>query len=121
MMAAPYDAMAEDHPSTGPAAGKCFSGFVGSSYACVCVCYLLDNDANGNSAGDHDGKINLRDEGATNLYNAHVHICRHTHRQERTSPHTLLQSALHFRTLSDSKPPSGLIKAPMRGPVQTYS
>ena len=52
--------------------------------------YLLDNDANGNSAGDHDGKINLCDEGATNLYNAVVHICRHTRRQERTSPHTLL-------------------------------
>ena len=83
--------------------------------------YLSDDDGNTNGASDHDGKINLCDEGATNLYNALVHICRHTRRQERTSPHTLLQSALHFRTLSDSQPPSGLIKAPMRGPIQTYS
>ena len=80
--------------------------------------YLLDNDANGNSAGDHDGKINLCDEGATNLYNAHVYnLQTHTRRQEHTGPHTLVQSALHFRTLSDSQPPSGLISAPMRGPV----
>ena len=51
--------------------------------------YLSDDDGNTNGASDHDGKINLRDQCAANLYYVYMYIaCARTCTHARTHAHT---------------------------------
>ena len=80
--------------------------------------YLSDDDGNTNGASDHDGKINLRDQCAANLYYVHMYIaCARRCTQARTHNVHTFSVTTTLQTLSDNQPPTGLMRAPIKGPI----